>query len=300
FARELFELFLLGVGNYTEQDIKQAARAFTGYRQRFGEFVFQPRQHDAGLKTVFGRTGVFDGDDVIDLAYQLPAAGRFLPHEMVKWYLSDTPIADDYLNTIGEWWRAQKFDLRKLALQFFSSRLFFAPEFRGNFIKSPVHFYLGLIQDLNLDVAPLPRRVLVDLRQMGQILFDPPNVRGWVGGRYWINSATFSARRTLIAQLFSPLNEATLNADEQVEIVAARANGNDHFTLSEAQLSNWAKFNADQLTARFCDYFLPVKVGPDFRNDIKAFLAASSASHRLERIRTAAMTVLESPEYQLC
>ncbi|HTQ31758.1 MAG TPA: DUF1800 domain-containing protein [Opitutaceae bacterium] len=302
FARELFELFVLGVGNYTEQDIKQAARAFTGYRQRFGEFVFVPRQHDDGDKTVFGHAGNFSGDDVIDLAYQLPAAGRFLPHEMVKWYLSDTPIADDYLETIGQWWRARDFALRPLALQFFSSRLFFAPEFRGNFIKSPLQFHLGLMQDLDLNVAPLPRQVLVAQRQMGQVLFDPPNVRGWVGGRYWINSATLGARRALVDQLFAPLNEATLNADEQIELVAARANGIDNFTVTDDRLeSAFGRLDAGQLTDRLCDYFLPVPVDPGFRNDIKAFLTGDgSAEHRLARIRNAVMTLLEAPEYHLC
>jgi hypothetical protein len=301
FARELFELFMLGVGNYTEEDIKQAARAFTGYRQRFGEFAFVPRQHDDGDKTVFGHTGNFNGDDVIDLAYQLPAAGRFLPHEMVKWYLSDTPLADDYLEVIGGWWRGQNFDLRKLALQFFSSRLFFAPQFRGNFIKSPLQFYLGLMQDLNLNVAPIPRQVLIAMRQMGQILFDPPNVRGWVGGRYWINSATLGARRALVEQLFAPLDEASLNADEQIELVAARANGIDNFTVTDDRLKPFAQLNADQLTARLCDYFLPVQVDADFRHDVKTFLLGDgSDQHRLDRIRNAVMTMLQSPEYQLC
>ncbi|HZP60623.1 MAG TPA: DUF1800 domain-containing protein [Opitutaceae bacterium] len=302
FARELFELFVLGVGNYTEQDIKQAALAFTGYRQRFGEFVFVPRQHDDGAKTVFGHTGNFNGDDVIDLAYQLPAAGRFLPHEMVKWYLSDTPLADDYLEVIGQWWRGQNFALRPLARQFFSSRLFFAPEFRGNFIKSPLQFYLGLMQDLSLNVAPLPRQVLVAMRQMGQVLFDPPNVRGWVGGRYWINSATLGARRALVDQLFAPLNEASLNADEQIELVAARANGIDNFNVTNDRLeATFGKFDAAQLTDRLCDYFLPVTVDAGFRDDVKAFLTGDgSDQHRLARIRSTIMTVLQSPEYQLC
>jgi len=301
FARELFELFVLGVGNYTEQDIKQAARAFTGYRQRFGEFSFVPRQHDDGDKTVLGHTGNFNGDDVIDLAYQLPAAARFLPHEMVKWYLSDTPLADSYLDVIGEWWRGQGFDLRQLALQFFRSRLFYAPQFRGNFIKSPLQFYLGLMQDMNLNVAPIPRQVLVALRQMGQTLFDPPNVRGWVGGRYWINSATLSARRALVEQVFAPLDEAKLNADEQIELVAARANGIDNFNVTNDRLKPFAQLDADQLTARLCDYFLPVTVDADFRADVKAFLIGDgSDQHRLDRIRNAVMTMLQSPEYQLC
>jgi uncharacterized protein (DUF1800 family) len=103
FARELFELFLLGESNYTEKDIKEAAKAFTGYRQRFGEFVFVSNQHDPGRKMVFGHTGNFTGDQVIDLAYQLPAAGAFLPHEMARFYLTDEPLSKELLNSIGTW-----------------------------------------------------------------------------------------------------------------------------------------------------------------------------------------------------
>jgi uncharacterized protein (DUF1800 family) len=301
FAREFFELFALGAGNYTEQDIKQAARAFTGYRQRFGKFAFVRREHDDGLKTVFGRTGGFTGDDIIGLAYRQPAAGRFIPHEMVKWYLSDVPLGDDYLETIGQWWRGQNYDLRRLALRFFGSRLFFAPEFRGNFIKSPVQFYLGMTGDLSLDVAPLPRQVLIPLRQMGQELFDPPNVRGWVGGRYWINSATLGARRALVATLFAPPDEPRLNADEQAALAGARAAGFARFAFAGGPLEQLAQCNADQLTARFCDDFLPVKVDAGFRSDVKKFLLGDgSEPHRTGRVRTAAMTILESPEYQLC
>ena len=232
FARELFELFVLGEGNYTEKDIKESARAFTGYRLRPpAEFVFAPLQHDTGPKTIFGQTGNFSGDEVIDLAYGTKAAGAFLPHEMVKFYLSDAMLPKDYLLAIGERWQAQGYDLRWLAHAFFGSRLFFAPEFRGNFIKSPVQFYLGLVQDLDLSVAPIPRFVLNPLRQMGQVLFTPPNVRGWVGGRNWINSAALAARRTMVEMLFNPINEKTLNADELVDVAAARSRGQADFAV---------------------------------------------------------------------
>nr|MCU0794147.1 DUF1800 domain-containing protein [Opitutaceae bacterium] len=194
FARELFELFVLGEGNYTERDIKEAARAFTGYRQRLGEFIFVQRQHDDRPKTIFGKTAPFDGDGVIDLAYKQPAAGTYLPHELSRFYLTESALPAAHLAVLGDWWRAQNFDLRALALRFFGSRVFFAESYRGNYIKSPVQFYLALIQDLQLDVAPLSRQVLGSLRQMGQTLFNPPNVRGWVGGRQWINSATLGSR----------------------------------------------------------------------------------------------------------
>jgi len=205
FARELFELFLLGEGNYTEADIKEAARAFTGYRQNEGVYRFAPGQHDPSNKTIFGHTGPYDGDGVIDLAYTQPAAGRYLAHKLARFYLTDDPVPPEHLAALGEWWHeAANYDLRWLAQRFFGSRMFFDPAYRGNYIKSPVQFLLGLVQDLDLDITPLPRRTIFPLRLMGQIPFRPPNVRGWVGGRNWINSSTLAARRQTVATLSPP------------------------------------------------------------------------------------------------
>lgn len=302
FARELFELFVLGEGNYTEQDIKEAARAFTGYRQRVNGFFFLKNQHDTSAKTVFGQTGAFTGDDVIDLAYQQPAAGRYLPQEMARFYLSEDLLSPAYLTPLGTWWSSNGYDLRKLALRFFSSRLFFHPAFRGNYIKSPVQFYQGLVQDLNLNVAPYPRHSLNTLRLMGEELYRPPNVRGWVGGRLWINSGTLNARRQLVQTLFTPVNEENLNADEQVELVAARSQGIGTFTVTEDRLEGMLKtMNPDQITARFVDYFLPVSVSETFRANVKSYLTGESREDRkVERLRNTVITLLQSPEYQLC
>jgi uncharacterized protein (DUF1800 family) len=302
FARELFELFVLGEGNYTEDDIKQAARAFTGYRTQRDEFQFQANQHDGGSKTVFGKTGAFTGDDVIDIAYEQSAAGRFIPREMGKFYLSEDILADAYLAPLGDWWRSTGYDLRQLTHRFFGSRLFFHPSFRGNYIKRPTQFFLGLVQDLNINVAPYPRHSLNTLRLMGEEPFRPPNVRGWVGGRLWINSGTLNARRQLVETLFAPLNEENLNADEQVELVAARAQGVGTFTVTEERLEKMLEtMSADQITARFVDYFLPVKVSETFRANVHSFLTGETeGSKRLARLRNTAVTLLQSPEYQLC
>ena len=301
FARELFELFLLGEGNYTEKDIKEAAKAFTGYRQRFGEFFFAEQQHDDRSKTVFAHTGHLTGDDVIDLAYGTPAAGTFLPNEMVKFYLTTEHFPRESLVPLGAWWREQHYDLRALAQRFFGSRLFFDPAYRCNYIKSPVQFYLGLVQDLQIDVAPLPRRLLGALRQMGQMLYTPPNVRGWVGGRNWINSSTLSARRQLVQTLFSSINEANLNADEQAEIAIARSEDHDHFTVETERLKSIAGSSPDQAADHLIDALLPVKVSSDFRQEVLRFLSnEESKAKPLDRLRNAVVTLLQSPEYQLC
>ncbi|MDB6126294.1 MAG: hypothetical protein JWM35_190 [Verrucomicrobia bacterium] len=302
FARELFELFLLGEGNYTEADIKEAARAFTGYRQQLGEFRFAPKQHDPSPKTIFGQTGPYSGDAVIDLAFEQKAAARFMPHEMVKFYLSETPLPPGHLDVIGEMWRGRQFNFSALVQQFFGSRVFYAPEFRGDFIKSPVQFYLGLVQDLHLDVAPLPRQVLVPLRQMGQMLFNPPNVRGWVGGRNWINSATLNVRRQLVDSCFTPVREDSLNADEQIEIVAARASGNAHFTVGDELLHPLASLDPSSATDHLLANFLALPAGAAFRDSVRKFLADESVDpvQRQRRLRRATVILLQSPEYQLC
>ncbi len=300
FARELFELFLLGEGNYTEKDIKEAARAFTGYRQRYGEFTFAPKQHDDRAKTIFGKTAPFTGDGVIDLAYKQPGAATYLPNQLARFYLTDSALPPDRLAALGQWWRGQNFDLRALAHRFFGSRLFFADSYRGNYIKSPIQFYLALVQDLQLDVAPLARQVLGSLRQMGQTLYNPPNVRGWVGGRQWINSATLGSRRQLVQTLFSPINEANLNADEQVEIVAARAEGKDRFVVDADRLKAFAGLSAEEAATRFLDTFLPGSVDSAYRKEVAAFLKDGNAAQLTQRVRNAAITLLQSPEYQLC
>lgn len=304
FARELFELFVLGEGNYTEADIKEAARAFTGYRvnQATGTYFNLPQQVDPTEKTVFGVKGKFSGDDVIDLAYQQNAAAKFLPRELGKFYLSETPLPAEHLETLGAAWRANRFELRALARQFFGSRLFFAREFRGNFIKSPIQFYLGLMQDAQLDVAPLPRLTINPLRQMGQLLFYPPNVRGWVGGRNWINSSTLTARRQFVEQLFTPIDENSLNADEQVELVAAQSNGAANFTVADNAFARFATDEAGEAAKRLANALLPEPIAPGVIENLRSFIASGilDEAQRLRRVRRAAATLMESPDYNLC
>lgn len=301
FARELFELFVLGEGNYTEADIKEAARAFTGYRQRFGDFVFARAQHDTGSKTVFGKSGRFDGDQVVDLAYEQPAARAFLPKELLKFYLSERALPKEQVAELGNWWHGQRYDLRALLHRVFGSELFYRASYRNNYIKSPIQFYLGLVQDLELDVAPLARQVIGVLRQMGQMPFNPPNVRGWVGGRLWINSSTLGARRQLVQALFSPINEAALNADEEIELVAARADGRARFTFVPDRLRNFTSAPPRTAAERLVKTFLPVSAESSYTETLAKFVAGKTPTETsLEKTRTALVTLLESPEYQLC
>lgn len=302
FARELFELFVLGEGNYTEDDIKQAARAFTGYRfnEKENRFRLAEREHDTGDKLVFGQKGNFSGDEVIDLAYRQPAAATFLPREMARTYLTDQPIDAAYFAPLAAEWSKAGFNLRELCLRFFGSTIFYHPDFRGNFIKSPVQYYLGLVQDLGLDVTPLQRTTLQPIRQMGQNLLRPPNVRGWVGGRLWINSSTLAARRALAQTLCSPLDTERLNADEKLDLAAAIDAGHSRFAVDEERIQTFTSLGAQGIADRLCDYFLPYPVTPDYRAALVGYLEKSPAADFAEQARRATVAVLQSPEYQLC
>ena len=303
FARELMELFVLGEGNYTEHDVKEAARAFTGYRQRknVGTVVIIPNQHDLGNKTVFGKTGRFNGDNVIDLAYQLPAAGAFLPHEMIKFYLSDTMIDHSYLDSLGQKWRKANYSLRWIAKTFFGSKLFFEEKYRGNFVKSPIQFYLGLLQDLKLNVLPVPRFVITPFKQMGQVLFDPPNVRGWVGGFQWINSTSLAARRNMVEGLFTPFYEAGLNEDEKRAIASARAQGEAVFKVDSSLLENISKNKPQDIAQMLVKQFLCISPKTSYIEAIQAYLVGHDTRHAEyeRRIKRAMITIFASAEYQL-
>jgi len=299
FARELMELFTLGIGHYTENDVKQAARAFTGYVQRQGEFYFAPRLHDGGEKTVFGETARFDGDSLIDLIYRQPAAAAHLAARLTSFYLTTDPLPDEHLRALGRWWADTGFDLRALAHRYFASRLFFDPQFRGAYIKSPVQYFLGLEQDFALNVPPLPRRLVPAFRQMGQMLYNPPNVRGWIDGRAWISSTTLEARRTVARALFQPFDESRLNADEQQAVAAARAEGLTTFAVDRAYCDQFSGHAPEEVAARLTRDLLPLPVDAAFRRALVAALRGLPAQEEA-RLRNAIIAILETPDYQLC
>ena len=298
FARELFELFLLGEGNYSENDIKEASRAFTGYRQVNGQYRFIQNQHDSSKKTVFGKTGNWTGDDIVDLALQQPAARTFIPGELCKHYLCDQNIPQKYLQTLGDQWAAHNFDLNWLASTFFSSRLFYHQQFRGNKIKSPFEFLIGLVQDLDLDLAPLPKHVIPAIRGMGQNYLNPPNVRGWGGGQRWINSATLIQRRLVVEGLFNPPDQNRLNSDEVRALEIAREAGQGRFFVTRKQGETWANLPPEERLDLMTRSWLVSPLGGEERKKLIKFLRDNQSSP-LPATRAVAITILQSPQYQL-
>jgi hypothetical protein len=192
YARELMELFTLGIGNYTEQDIKEAARAFTGWAHDGDDFLFRKFDHDNGEKQFFGKRGNFDGDDVIDIILNHRACAPYIAGRLFRYFACED-VEPDVLAALGEVLRENKWDMRPLLRTIFTSRAFYSPAAIGTQIKSPVQLVVGTIRQLDLE-QPAPRGVGAALTQMGQVPLDPPNVKGWPGGRAWINTSTLFVR----------------------------------------------------------------------------------------------------------
>ena len=202
YARELMELFTLGIGNYTEQDIKQVARAFTGWTHDGVEYVYAARQHDEDEKAVFGQRGNFNGDDIIELLMRHPACAPYISGRMYLYFVGADP-EPDVQASLGDVLRQKDYDLRPLLRVILRSQAFYSHKRIGGNIKSPVQLLVGTMRLLEAGVlnAPQTRR---ELEKMGQIPFEPPNVKGWPGtydGRKWINTATLLARYNLAIRL---------------------------------------------------------------------------------------------------
>lgn len=298
FARELFELFCLGEGNYTEADIKEAARALTGYTINGREEVnFVRQRHDAGKKTIFGQTGNYALDDVIDIVFEQPAAARFLPQEMVRFYLTEEGLPDEVIQPLADKWKASGYSIPHLVKTFFSSKIFYDPAFRGNMIKSPTQYYLGLLQDLELDVFPSPRRSTNQLRSMGQQFFNPPNVRGWVGGRHWINSATLSARKQVVSSLMYPFPKNRLNADEEKAVEAAVAAGVDKFNVTPQQLRDLFGNEPGRVADALAERFFVTQNGDNLQDLLREIPRDRKGQARFFAVLS---TALSAPDYHLC
>ena len=198
FARELFELFTLGEGHYTEQDIKQAARAFTGWHldHHTGAFRMDLRHHDEGQKEVFGRKGHFDGDDILSLTLEQPHVARYLVRKLWREFISEQPDAVA-VERLADSFRRNKYETVDLLKELFLTEAVWAPENRGALIKSPVELIVGTMRLFDLPFDDVTLQVVYG-RRLGQDLFDPPNVKGWPGGLRWITTSTLLSRTQLL------------------------------------------------------------------------------------------------------
>jgi len=193
FAREVMELFTMGRGSYTENDIKEAARAFTGWGFNLkGEFEFRPFQHDTDNKTVLGKTGNFNGDDVLQILLEQKQTANYIAKKIYKFFVNDTPD-DAKVSWLADRFYSSGYDIKKLLTDIFTSDWFYAEKNIGTQIKSPIQLLAGIRRLLPMELENDQAQLLFQ-KTLGQILFYPPNVAGWPGGKTWIDSSSLMLR----------------------------------------------------------------------------------------------------------
>jgi len=232
FAREVMELFTLGIGNYTENDVQQGARAFTGYRidPRDETFRYARFQHDDGVKQFLGKSGPFTGDDVIDIILDQPACAKYIAKKIWTFYAYEDP-SPDLVEALGSNFRGTSYEIRPLLNTIFRSGEFYSPDAVRTQIKSPVQWVVQTSKVLGTPMAR-PMVTVNALRELGQIPFAPPNVKGWDGGRAWITTSTLLYR-------YNMANFAVGNGPLHIERVRKVAGGDNAAAPNAYDVQNY-------------------------------------------------------------
>ncbi len=201
-ARELMELFTLGIGHFSEQDVQQSARALTGWRVVGRQFHFDSHGHDEGEKTILGRTGKFGGDDLLKILLDQPATAPRLAWRICRSLLAETSITPDAITELADGLRARDLDMAWGVATVLRSERFFADADLGQRVVAPAEFVAGAVRALECLAQPPSTLLLAEsISRMGQDLFYPPNVGGWREGQAWLNSGAILARVNFAAAL---------------------------------------------------------------------------------------------------
>ena len=279
FAREVMELFCLGLGAYTEDDIKQAARCFTGWEVRYNRFRFNRYQHDPGSKTLLGQTGNFKGEDVIRILLEQPAAGRFLAGKLFRYLVNESePPGPALLEPLAAGYQQRDYDTAWLVRTMLGSNLFSSRHAISQRVKSPVELGVGLLRALegNTNLYALAD----DLQKLGQGVFFPPNVKGWDGGTEWINSSTLLSR---------------------VNLVWAVVSGSDGRYGRKINLDTLAEKHAQRDAASAVRWLADLLLGGPLPEEVYVRLTAAAGQNGDPHVRLARVVqgIAALPEFQL-
>ena len=264
YARELMELFCLGEGNYTEQDIRELARCFTGWEIKRKRFRFNRYQHDFGTKTILGKTGKFTGEDGVRIVLQQPAAAIFIARKLVRFFVMDEPQpTDELIQPLAQQFRDNGLQIAPLVQRILTSNLFFSEHSVGRKVRSPIEMAIGMLR--TLDAITDTNRLAERLNQLGHGVLYPPNVKGWDGGRTWINSSTLLGRANLIRDVLVHEN--------------SRFGGGDlNELLAERQIDT-----PETLVDWFEEMFLAVPLPNKVRSGLVDLASSSRAASRKQR-----------------
>ncbi len=292
-AREIMELFAMGEGQgYTEQDIMESARALTGYTfdQNSGQFRFTRGRHDTDKKSIFGRSGDFAGEDFVELILRQPATARFIAGKLFEFFTYENPDAET-VDALASVLRKRDYELAPMLRNLFLSEEFYSSKSMATQIKSPVQLVVGTFRELgvkDVDCQPFEEAV----RRMGQDLFDPPNVKGWEGGRFWMNANIMLTRYNVVADLVE--RAATPGKSQRgIDLVGALA---DKCFESPSEVVDY-----------FAKCCFTVPLASDKREELIAFLSdlppSSQWTDRRDQVnaklRGLLVLMLTTPEYQM-
>jgi uncharacterized protein (DUF1800 family) len=255
FARELLELFTLGEGHYTEQDVLEAARAFSGwrYRVRKDDVIFSLKHHDKGSKKFLGHSGRFDANDVIDILLDTPRTAEFIAEKCWQHFINPLIPDSDYIRHWAMLFRESGYQMKVLLSAIVESDVFWAEENRGAFIKSPVELTIGLLNELELDNFNAYLQLSRVNKKLGQRLFFPPDVKGWRGDKQWVNNTTFVLRDQFIRKLSTDHIEEMLQMEHSLMAESIDTIKNNLLPLSPATPINASQNKQQQLLSLLTD-----------------------------------------------
>ncbi len=302
FAREVMELFTMGRGNYSEQDVKEAARAFTGWGFGMqGEFQERAFLHDTGQKTFLHKSGNFNGDDIINMILEQKSTAYFITKKIYLFFVNDEPD-ETIIQSLATDFYANNYDLQKLLDSIFLSNWFYDEKNIGAKIKSPIELIAGIRRILPMDIHT-PEYQLLFERSLGQVLFYPPNVAGWPGGKNWIDSSTLMLRLRL-AQIMAESDTFSIQPKDD-----------DDLMMGMEKIKNKKDFNNFQATIQWDLLAKKMdKVGREnMYEQLQGFLFQTTStvnplvvkrytndSSKENYIKTCMIQLMSMPEYQVC
>ncbi len=306
FAREVMELFTLGRGNYTENDIKEAARAFIGWGfNAGGDFVFRKNQHDTGTKTVLGKTGNFDGDDIIDILLEQKQTALFITKKVYKFFVNEN-IDAEKVEWLGNRFFQSGYNIKNLLEDIFTSDWFYAEKNIGTKIKSPIELLAGIRRFLPMQMNNDQAQLLFQ-RTLGQVLFYPPNVAGWPGGKNWIDSSTLMLRLR-IPQILTANEVLNIRPKDDDDVMMGQMMEAKMKKIKEAAkggigVVDWGLVNKvyastsrENLLTKISETLLQSK------NKLNITVLGKHVNNesRENYIKSAIVNIMSTPEYQLC
>jgi uncharacterized protein (DUF1800 family) len=292
-AREIMELFAMGVDQgYTEADIREAARALTGYTydNNTGQVRFQHDKHDTSEKTVFGKTGPWTGDDLVNLLLDQPATARFISLKLFEFFVHKEP-GSETVDSLASVLRANQYELSPMLKNLFLSEVFYSEAAMGTQIKSPTQLVVGMLRDVGIKQVANYGELDGMIQNMGQQLFEPPDVKGWREGRSWISANRLFLRYNATANLMQSVAQpGGRRGADLVDVLASAECKTAADVVSCLAKTCFAKSLNDQQRQKLADFLGELPPQPEWANQ---------RDNINGRLRAVLVLMLSTPEYQL-